>query len=169
MKVKPDPRHQARVAALQALFEWSFNSTNIEEIVRRDIADYNRFETPRESEIAPDQDLALFLVNGVTENLETIDKIIEECAPEWPIGQIAKTDLEVLRIAIFELYIARNVPPKVAIDEAVELAKEFGGENSSKFVNGVLGTVVKEMMPEVEKADKSGKEKTTANLAEEQK
>ena len=168
MKDKPDPRHQARIAALQALFEWSFNSTNIEEIVRRDIDDHTHIESRGESRIAPDRGLALFLVRGVTGNLETIDKIIEACAPEWPIIQIAKTDLEILRIAILELYIARNVPPKVAIDEAVELAKEFGGENSSKFVNGVLGTVVKEMMPEFEKENKAGKEKQTALGREEQ-
>ena len=80
-----------------------------------------------------------------------IDKIIEKAAPEWPLEQIAKIDLEILRIAVFELYIARSVPPKVAIDEAVELGKQFGGENSSKFVNGVLGTVVKELMPEFAK------------------
>ena len=92
--------------------------------------------------------MAVFISKGVTDNLDTIDKIIETSAPEWPLSQIAKVDLEILRIAIFELFIARNVPPKVAIDEAVELAKEFGGDNSSKFVNGVLGTVVKQMTPE---------------------
>lgn len=147
MKGKLDPRHQARITALQTLFEWSFNSTNIEGIVTRDIEKYIRADTNPETTLEVDKPLALFITHGVTENLDTIDKIIETCAPEWPISQIAKVDLEILRIAIFELYIAKNVPTKVAIDEAVELAKEFGGENSSKFVNGVLGTVVKQMMP----------------------
>jgi len=77
-----------------------------------------------------------------------IDGICPVDTPRYACG------LEILRISIFELYIARNVPPKVAIDEAVELAKEFGGENSSKFVNGVLGTVVKQMMPESIKKEK---------------
>ena len=150
MKGKSDPRHQGRTTALQALFEWSFNSSDIEEIVGRNIDAHGQTDSTDNNGVQVDRELALFIARGVTENLESIDKIIESCAPEWPIIQIAKVDLEVLRIAIFELYIAHNVPPKVAIDEAVELAKEFGGENSSKFVNGVLGTVVKEMLPEVE-------------------
>jgi N utilization substance protein B len=130
MKKTNDQRHEARIVALQALFEWSFNSTDINEIAQKNLE-------------------LDFLLKGTMENLDNIDKIIEKAAPEWPLEQIAKVDLEVLRIAIFELYIARSVPPKVAIDEAVELGKQFGGENSSKFINGVLGTVVKELMPEV--------------------
>jgi len=153
MKIKNDPRHKARIIALQTLFEWSFNSTNIEEIIDRDL-NYSVEENPQDGDAQSDSSLALFLTKGVTENLDALDKIIEVCAPEWPLSQIAKVDLEILRIAIYELYIARRVPPKVAIDEAVELAKEFGGENSSKFVNGVLGTVVKQMIPELDK-DKS--------------
>jgi transcription antitermination protein NusB len=153
MKQATDPRHEARKVALQALFEWSFNSTNILEIGTRDIADYAGVD--RETPLGEiDTELTTFILAGVTDNLDTIDKIIEEAAPEWPIEQIAKIDLEILRIAIFEIYIARSVPPKVAIDEAVELAKAFGGENSSKFVNGVLGTVVKQLMPEAEKKSK---------------
>jgi len=153
MKAKRDPRHQARVLALQSLFEWSFNSIDIEEILKRHLEDITAADS-KEPQIEIDRELAAFLVRGTTENLDTVDKIIESCASEWPISQIAKVDLEILRIAIFELYIARNSPPKVAIDEAVELAKEFGGENSSKFVNGVLGTVVKQLMPEVAKETK---------------
>lgn len=136
-----DPRHAARVVALQTLFEWSFNSTDTNEIIERDIAE---LEFP-----SVDRDLAHFLVAGVTSNLDTIDSIIESSAPEWPLVQVAKIDLAILRIAIFELYIARSVPPKVAIDEAIELGKEFGGENSGKFINGVLGTVVKTLMPDL--------------------
>ena len=156
MKQKFDPRHQARITSLQALFEWSYNSTDVEKIVRRDVRDYVQVNPQNEGrQVEVDDALAVFISKGVTDNLDTIDKIIETSAPEWPLSQIAKVDLEILRIAIFELYIARNVPPKVAIDEAVELAKEFGGENSSKFVNGVLGTVVKQMTPEKEEKEEA--------------
>lgn len=149
MKSSRDPRHEGRKIALQVLFEWSFNSIDVDKIMERDLDLLLEINNMTDQENKPDIDLANFLVKGVTENLDTIDKIIEESAPEWPVNQIAKIDLEVLRLAILELYIARNVPPKVSIDEAVELAKEFGGENSSKFVNGVLGTVVKKLMPEL--------------------
>lgn len=158
MKGKLDPRHQARTTALQALFEWSFNSTDIEELVKRDAKEYVQIDQKNENSTPIDEPLALSLTKGVTENLDVIDKIIETSAPEWPINQIAKVDLEILRIAIFELHISRSVPPKVAIDEAVELAKEYGGENSSKFVNGVLGTVIKNKMPQLEE-NKKGKKK----------
>jgi len=154
MKGKNDPRHLARIIALQSLFEWSLNSINIEEILNRNSNDYVQIDTPEENKSKVDSPLASLIVKGVTENLDSIDTMIQNSAPEWPLSQIAKVDLEILRIAIFELCMAKNVPPKVAIDEAVELAKEFGGENSSKFVNGVLGTVVKEMLPEL--ADQTG-------------
>lgn len=163
MKKKNDNRHEARKIVLQALFEWSFNSTDIEEIAKRNLeSDFYQYDTS-EPKAEINTDLVSFILKGTTENLDTIDEIITKAAPEWPLEQIAKIDLEILRIAIFELYIARNVPPKVAIDEAVELAKQFGGDNSSKFVNGVLGTVVKEMMPEVVKAQKLEKDKKTKN------
>ena len=149
MKSSKDPRHEARRIALQVLFEWSFNSQDIEKIMEKALDTLTELNNHDGDSRKPDTELSVFLVKGVTENLESIDKIISEAATEWPIAQIAKVDLEILRLAILELYIARNVPPKVSIDEAVELAKEFGGENSSKFINGVLGTVVKELMPEV--------------------
>ncbi len=156
MKKLNDKRHEARVATLQALFEWSFNSTNVEEIAKRNSeTSFSDEEAEETKEV--DSDLVEFLLKGTTDNLDTIDKIIEKAAPEWPLEQIAKVDLEILRISIFELYIARSVPPKVAIDEAVELGKQFGGENSSKFINGVLGTVVKELMPEVSDSEEKKK------------
>src|SRR3989344_2456186 len=155
MKSSKDPRHEARRVSLQVLFEWSFNSLDVEKIIERDLATLMELDEDESRQRTLDTGLSVFLVKGVTENLESIDKIISQSAPEWPVEQIAKIDLEILRLAIFELYIARNVPPKVAIDEAVELAKEFGGENSSKFINGVLGTVVKELMPEVLHDDES--------------
>jgi N utilization substance protein B len=87
-------------------------------------------------------------VEGVRQHFEEIDKIIEECAPEWPIDKIAKIDLVILQIAIFEMLFGKKTPVKVAIDEAVEIAKEFGNDTSHKFVNGVLGTVVEKYIPE---------------------
>lgn len=152
MKESFDPRHAARIVALQTLFEWSFNSTDLDEIIARDA---NELDVP-----SIDLDLTNFLVKGVSSNLDAIDQIIIGAAPEWPIEQIAKIDLAALRIAIFELYIARSVPPKVAIDESIELGKEYGGENSGKFINGVLGTVVKNLMPEVNKKGKDKKDKS---------
>lgn len=156
MKKSTDPRHEARTLALKALFEWSFNSVDPTDLVNRDAAYYAGMITGNEEEapLEVDKDLSLLIVQGVIDRLDEIDKIIAEAAPEWPVEQIAKIDLEVLRISIFELYFARNVPPKVAIDEAVELGKEYGGENSGKFINGVLGTVVKTLMPEIEEKEK---------------
>lgn len=152
MKKIADPRHEARCLALKALFEWSFNSVDPVELVSRDATYYAGMVTGNEEEatLEVDKELSLLIVKGVIDHLEEIDKIVASAAPEWPVEQIAKIDLEVLRISIFELYFARNVPPKVAIDEAVELGKEYGGDNSGKFINGVLGTVVKTLMPEVE-------------------
>ena len=140
MKTKLDPRHEARRIALSVLFGWSFLSKNL-----------NHLKKMAEEELGGnefDKNLADALISGVVENMETIDQIVKATAPEWPLDQIARIDLICLRIAIFELYIAQEVPHKVAIDEAIELAKEFGSEQSGKFVNGVLGTIVKTLMPE---------------------
>lgn len=84
---------------------------------------------------------ALELVNGVIENQKRINEIIEETAPAWPLNQIAATDRNILRLAIYEIVIDNKVPMRAAINEAVELAKEYGGDNSPRFVNGVLGSV----------------------------
>lgn len=140
MKSKIDPRHEARRIALAVLFGWS--------ILSGDLRKLTELAKEQLKIDAYDQGLLRLIIDGVTKNLETIDQIIKSTAPEWPITQIAKTDLTTLRIAVFELYIAQEVPAKVAIDEAIELAKEFGGEQSGKFVNGVLGTVVSNLLPE---------------------
>lgn len=140
MKQKTDPRHEARRIALGALFEWSFLSGDLEKAIEHVNLEFK----PKAAEMI----LAKSIVHGVVENIETIDKIIASAALEWPVEKIAKVDLTALRIAIFELYLTKDVPPKVAIDETIELAKEFGGENSGKFVNGVLGTVLKTLVPE---------------------
>lgn len=142
MKSQFDPRHEARRLALSTLFEQSFNQESL-------VAALEHVKPEINAEGVPfDGGLLNQITGGVAENLGTINQIICTAAPEWPIEQIARIDLVALRIAVFELYFSKNVPPKVAIDEAIELAKEFGGDNSGKFVNGVLGTVVKTLTPE---------------------
>jgi transcription antitermination protein NusB len=135
-------RHLARIVAMQTLYEWDFSKIKlgkevsrdkVQEILARNIEEFA-------SSIA-NKDFINALVDGTLANVDQIDSIIQPAAPEWPIDQIAGVDKAVLRLGIFELIFSREVPPKVAINEAVELAKAFGGENSSKFVNGVLGTV----------------------------
>jgi len=135
-------RHLSRSIVLQTLFEWDFNGakeTNIKEIVDRNL-----------KEFAPglEDDVFVFsLVEEVMKKRKVIDEIIEKAAPDWPIDKISVVDRNILRIGLTELLFGdRNqVPPKVAINESIELAKTFGGENSSKFVNGVLGAVYKEI------------------------
>jgi len=134
-------RHLSRIIALQSLYEYDFLNSfknpkikpNLQEILKRNLAVY--------SESAKDEQFIQDLVSGTLSSQQEIDQLIAPAAPEWPIEQIAKIDRTILRLAIYELMIKREVPPKVAINEAVELAKAFGGENSSKFVNGVLGTI----------------------------
>jgi len=135
MKTKADPRHTSRKIALSSIFCWLFNEPNTEEsmLLSKDVMESESLEF--------DSDLVSFLVEGVKEHSQKIDRIIEESAPEWPIDKIAKIDLVILRLAIFELLFGKKAPIKVVIDEAVELAKEFGNDTSHKFVNGVLGSV----------------------------
>ncbi len=135
-------RHLARAIVLKSLYEWDFNETktrNIEEIVKDNI-----------KEFAPklvSDDFVQELMKGVLKKQETIDPIIEKCAPEWPLNQITIVDRNVLRLGVYELMFGNyeEVPPKVAINEAIELAKAYGGESSGKFINGVLGTVYREL------------------------
>ena len=138
-------RHLLRTVALQALFEWDFNNQqgDISEITTRAIAEF--------APGADDGEFAVELVNGVIENMTALDEIIVKTAPEWPIAQITVIDRNVLRLGIYELQFSKKIPPKVAINEAVEMGKRFGGESSGKFVNGVLGTLYKEMGLEDEK------------------
>lgn len=126
-------RHLSRMIAMQTLYEWDFREgSDLESIKERNTNEYKE---------DADANFVNFLVNGVSENIAALDKRITESAPEWPLEQISLIDKTILRVAIFELLYSKNVPPKVAINEAVELSKQFGGENSSKFINGVLGTV----------------------------
>ena len=137
MKTKQDPRHIARQIALMSLFEWSFHSDDTDGIIEHVLES-------QEAELDADTSLIAHLVNGAIEHLEDLDALITAAAPEWPRDQIAKIDICILRLACFELYHTRT-PQKVVIDEAVELAKEYGGDTSSKFVNGVLGTLAKDL------------------------
>ena len=148
-------RHLARSVAMQSLYEWDFNGDNdsqIDEIISHNMIEFgSRLD---------DNIFVKKLVRGVLEKRKVIDPIIEKCAPEWPLEQITMVDRNILRMGIFELMFGdyKETPPKVAINEAIELAKTFGGESSGKFVNGVLGTVYREM-GEPMKDDKSDKEK----------
>ena len=135
-------RHLSRSIALQSLFEWDFRGKEASQLKK--IAQHNV------AEFAPgmdDTDFIYELVLGIEKHLADIDELITNSAPDWPLEQITNVDRNVLRMGIFELRFARadDVPPKVAINEAIELAKTFGGVSSGKFVNGVLGTIYKEM------------------------
>lgn len=135
-------RHLSRSIALQTLYEWDFNGdqdAEIDRVISQNIKEFG-------SKIK-DDDFVLRLVRGVLAERKVIDPIIEKCAPEWPLEQITIVDRNVLRLGIFELMFGdyQETPPKVAINEAIELAKAFGGESSGRFVNGVLGTVYREM------------------------
>ncbi len=135
-------RHLQRSIAMQSLFEWDFREqADIEANV---IINHNI------EEFAPgleEADFAVKLVRGTLRERPVIDKLIEKCAPEWPIDQIAVVDRNILRLGIFELMFGNydEVPPKVAINEAIEMAKSFGSDASPRFVNGVLGTIYREM------------------------
>ncbi|MBI4054264.1 MAG: transcription antitermination factor NusB [Candidatus Doudnabacteria bacterium] len=134
-------RHLSRTVAMQALYEWDFNGRkgNLTQIAR------NNFKNTAPG--AEEDQFAFDLVAGVEKNLTDIDKIIQETAPEWPIEQINIIDRNILRLGILELMFLKEVPPKVAINEAVELGKVFGGGSSGKFVNGVLGTLFRKVDP----------------------
>lgn len=136
MKKYTDPRHQSRIIALQKIFSNHFSQGN-DKVSGMDLKDIAETDKIKEY----DKDLAQKIINGIEDNLQELDKIIEENAPQWPAEQIQKVDLEILRIGIWEGFIGKITPPKVAIDEAIEIAKEFGGETSSKFVNGVMGAI----------------------------
>lgn len=132
-------RHLARTVAMQTLYEWDFSgrTQNLAGLVKHNLAEF-----------APDFNDGGFserIVKGVDQHREAIDEVIEKYAPEWPIQQITIVDRNILRIGVYELKFAKDIPPKVAINEAIELAKSFGGESSGRFVNGVLGAVYKDM------------------------
>jgi len=134
-------RHLARSTVLQTLYEWDFGDKKgePEEILKRNISEF--------APGIPHDSFITNLLKGVVSKYKDLDTIIAKAAPEWPIEKIAVLDRNILRIGLYELLFAdrEQVPPKVAINEAIELAKKFGGETSGKFINGVLGAVYKEM------------------------
>ena len=135
-------RHLSRSIAMQSLYERDFYNRNQDELKAITKRNIKEFGPGLESD-----ELVWEIVDGVVKNLKKLDKIISKAAPEWPVDQITIVDRNVLRIGLFELLYSdpEKVPPKVAINEAIELAKTFSGENSGKFINGVLGTVYKQM------------------------
>ena len=134
-------RHLSRSIAMQSLYEWDFSGKrgDLEKIVEKNIKEFGPG--------LEDTGLVWQIITGVIKYLFKLDKIIEKAAPEWPINQITIVDRNILRIGLYELLYGNKeeVPPKVAINEAIELAKSFGGESSGRFINGVLGIVYKEI------------------------
>lgn len=134
-------RHLARGTVLQALYEWDFGDKkeDINQIFERDITEF--------AEGAGDRRFMENLLKGVVGKIKDIDTIIEKAAPDWPIEKISVMDRNILRLGLYELLFSNRseVPPKVAINEAIELGKSYGSESSSKFINGVLGSVYREM------------------------
>lgn len=123
MKTSKDPRHKKRIKAIQDLFAWEFHKS------------------------APISDTT----KQVIKNLKSIDKLIKQSAPSWPVTKINKIDLSILRLAVFELAISADQPYKVVVDEAVELAKEFGSESSPAFINGALGKLIIDLKLDLDK------------------
>lgn len=135
-------RHISRSIVLQTLFEWDLN--NLDKTYTLEVATRNTEEFAKNK---TDSHFITQLLNGIIGKKIDLDKIIEKAAPEWPIDRISPVDRNILRLGLYELLFSdrKEVPAKVAINEAIELAKKFGGENSSKFINGVLGAVYKEI------------------------
>lgn len=139
-------RHLGRIVALQTLYELDFRveaeeqDLDVPAVIERNISRY--------SEVLDDTDFIKEIIEGVRTRAEELDGIIQPIAPDWPLSQIARIDRTILRMGVFELsFSSSKVPAKVVINEAVELAKDFGADNSSKFVNGVLGTVYGKLNP----------------------
>ncbi len=135
-------RHLSRSIAMQSLYEWDFNGQKEETLDK--IIDNNVLEFAPGIE---DDSFIRGLVKNVIKNRDKIDPLIVKCAPEWPLDQVTVVDRNILRLGIYELLFGNyeEVPPKVAINESIELAKSFGGESSGRFVNGVLGTIYREL------------------------
>lgn len=151
-------RQLCRSIVLQSFYEWDFykQKSDLAEILERNLQEFGPgIDEP---------DFARKLLVGIIKHRKDIDKIIEKAAPDWPLEQIAIIDRNALRIGLYELLYAERteVPPKVAINEAIEIAKNYGGPNSGKFINGVLGTIYREL-GEPGKEDKPKDEKVKNN------
>ncbi len=132
-------RRLGRTIALQTLFEWDFynGENDVHEALAHNMDEFR----PKFNE----DEFTTALVDGIVANLKEINDLIKEYAPDWPIEQITNVDRNVLRIGIYELEYDKEIPPKVAINESIELAKTFGGESSGRFVNGVLGSIYRQL------------------------
>ena len=133
-------RHLSRTIAMQTLYQWDFHGQKETDL--DDLLAYNL------QEFAPgfnDDNFAKKLIDGVLKNRNEIDELIKKYATEWPLEQITTIDRNILRLGVYELKFDPDIPSKVAINEAIEVAKSFGGESSGKFINGVLGAIYKEM------------------------
>ncbi len=142
-------RHLGRIVALQTIYEYEFRtqvgdqSVSIGEILERNLGKYKSS--------VDDTEFVSSLTQGVIDHISELDDKLRPLAPEWPIEQVARVDRTVLRLGLYELlFSADSVPPKVAINEAVELAKAFGSDNSGKFVNGVLGTAYRTLIEDAD-------------------
>jgi len=142
-------RHLARTIAMQTLFSWDFNG--------RQEKDLNDLVEQNFKQFAPkfnDHGFVKATINGVIKNQAEVDKYIAKYATEWPLDQITIVDRNILRIGVYELLFDEDIPAKVAINEAIEIAKTFGGESSGKFVNGVLGAIYKDVAETLKKTEK---------------
>lgn len=144
-------RHLGRTVVMQTLYQWDFNGQKEKDLSGPLDRNLKEFAPGLE-----DEGFSRQLLNGVIKNIKKLDELITKYAPEWPLEQITIVDRNVLRIGVYELKFVKEIPSKVAINEAIELAKSFGGESSGKFVNGVLGAIYKDMHAagEVKEADK---------------
>ncbi|MCK5413689.1 MAG: transcription antitermination factor NusB [Candidatus Pacebacteria bacterium] len=155
-------RHLSRSITMQSLYEWDFQISVLEgeDTKKKEKLDIIVKNNIKEYGVDAEKDDFVFdVINGVFDNLKKIDEIIKRLAPEWPIEQVTIIDRNILRIGIYELVFSKrtDVPPRVAINEAIELAKSFGGNSSGKFINGVLGSLYKEKTEKKENADKNKK------------
>lgn len=146
-------RHLGRIVAMQALYEYFVRSSlndptlQLDDIIGRALSVHKKN--------LQDVKFARDIIEGVVKNLDEIDKLWLQFATNWPLDQIPGVEVAILRLSTFELKSPlKDVPPKVAIDEAVELAKQFGGDNAAKFINGVLGSVYKKLFVEESKTNK---------------
>lgn len=156
-------RHLARTVAMQTFYEWDFNGQHNDKLPE--------YLKRNQQEFAPglDDDFSQQLVSGVVKNIKEIDELIQKYAPEWPLDQITIVDRNILRIGTYELKFDKDIPPRVAINEAIEVAKTFGGESSGKFVNGVLGAIYKDLLESGEVADDREEEKKAKEEKEKEK
>ena len=137
-------RHLGRIVALQSLYEYEFRHSDETPV---DVAEVVARNLERYKDDIDDTEFVSGLVEGVIGHLDEIDKTLQPLAPDWPLAQVARIDRNILRIGLFELlHRQEDVPSRVAINEAVELAKSFGSDNSSKFINGVLGTAFRTLV-----------------------